>query len=255
MNQAEYQQIGLPPSLSERIARLDAHWDAHNSPLPYFLLRAYIGEHLTRDSSGKVLVNSGKVIAACGAVCEIGGLIGGTTAAAPSELLQADLDVNSLPKSPEALEPYWRDVCQRAAAMLKLYRDAYGTKPPGVLPLHVESAYFNSGLRYSKDITTIKREHDRQIDFKNNWQIVSTTVHTAFAVGIALARNHRGAYTRIQGICADDKPGPSTMKFKNPQSQTNITIGNLYSYQDQLHLGERGPNCTDQMPTSRSATN
>ena len=233
MNQDEYEQTGIPRLLSERLARLDTHWPVHDPSLPYFLYRAYVGRYTTRDAAGKVVVNSGTLISACGAVCEIGGIIGATTDADPPELLQL---TRHMYKLPQPLGSYWTYACRLADEMLASYSEAFETKPTSFLLFHVAVAYLNMGIKYPNDILASAREHNAQIDVRTKSQQIWDSMNCGFAVGIALARNHRKEFERIEDIYADETFDPSTTTSKNPQSLTNLQVGSMYAYQDKLHL-------------------
>lgn len=233
MNPAEYEQMGIPPQLSARLARLDSHWPIHDPSLPFFLYRAYAGEHTTQDDSGNVVVNSGTLISACGAVCEIGGIIGDSTDADPPNLLQLTLYMHKLPQPKET---HWIGACRVADEMLASYSEAFGTKPTSFLLFHVAVAYLNMNIKYPADILACAREHNAQIDIRTKFQRIWDSMNSAFSVGIALARNHRKEFERIEGIYADETFDPSTTTSKNPQSLTNLHVGSMFSYQDKLHL-------------------
>lgn len=180
-----------------------------------------------------MVVNSGTLISACGAVCEIGGIIGATTDAVPPNLLQLTLYMYKLSQPKES---YWIDACRLADEMLASYSEAFETKPTSFLLFHVAVAYLNMGINYPDDILASAREHNAQIDIKSKLQRIWDSMNSAFAVGIALARNHRKEFERIEGIYADETFDPSTMTSKNPQSLTNLQVGSMYAYQDKLHL-------------------
>ena len=233
MNPSEYEQMGIPSRLSAKMAWLDTHSPVHNPSLPFFLCRAYVDEHRTQDDSGRLQVNSGKLISACGAVCEIGGIIGATTDADPPELLQL---TRYMYKLPQPQESYWIYASRLADEMLASYSEAFETKPTSFLLFHVAVAYLNMGIKYPNDILASAREHNAQIDVRTKFQRIWDSMNCGFAVGIALARNHRKEFERIEDIYADETFDPSTMTSKNPQSRTNLEIGSMYAYQDKLHL-------------------
>lgn len=228
MNQSEYRYAGLPAGLAACLDALAANGLLRELSLPAFLLEAYIGDHLTRTSSDQDPVESGKLFAAVGAVCGVGGVIGETTGDDPLEILSLTLDVSILS---ESVEEFWHQASRSAKEMLDAYATVFELTPPSLLPFHVAVAYRNSDIDYPNDIDAIKREHDRQIDFRKERGNITAYANIAFTTGIALARNHIRSFQRIQCVHTDEPIDPDSMTFKHAQSETNAVVGSRLYYQ------------------------
>ena len=228
MNQSDYRYAGFPTGLAAGLDALAANGLLHGLSLPDFLLRAYIGDHLTRTSPAQDPVESGKLFAAVGAVCGVGGVIGETTDDDPLEILSLTLDVSILSVS---VEEFWHQASRSAKEMLETYATVFEITPPSLLPFHVAVAYRNSGIDYPNDIDAIKREHDRQIDFRRETRDIIASAYSAFTTGIALARNHIQSLQRIQCVHTNEPIDPDSMTFKHVQSGSNLVVGSRFSYQ------------------------
>ncbi len=233
MNQSDYRYAGLPAGLAASLDALAANGLLRELSLPAFLLEAYIGDHLTRTSSDQDPIESGKLFAAVGAVCGVGGVIGETTDDDPLEILSLTLDVSILPVS---VEEFWHQASRSTKEMLEIYSTVFEIAPPSLLPFHVAVAYRNSDIDYPNDIDAIKHEHDRQIDFRKERGNITAYANIAFTTGIVLARNHIRSFQRIQGVLTDESIDPDSMTFKHIQNGTNLVVGSRFSYQQILHI-------------------
>ena len=228
MNHADYRYPGFPTGLAAGLDALATNGLLRGLSLPAFLIEAYISDHLTRTSCDQDPIENGKLIAAAGAVCGVGGVIGETTEDDPLEILSLTLDVSILPVS---VEEFWYQASRSAKEMLETYSTVFEIAPPSLLPFHVAVAYRNSGTDYPNDIDAIKCEHDRQIDFRKERGNITAYANPAFTTGIALARNHIRSFQRIHGVHRDERLDPDTMTFKHAQSETNFAVGSRFSYQ------------------------
>lgn len=241
----EYERMGLPASLAVRFNELISSQFVNNPSLPWFLWLAYMSEHITPDSSGRDLVNMGKILAALGVICEIGGVVGRTTDIESVRLLSLTVDPLTTRQVIEdsgstSVDEFWKEVTEVAVEELDIYSVDYGYNPPGLLPLVVYGRYRDQYIGYPNNIESIKRIHDTQIDLwvhlRHRLKEEIACVDLLFATGIALVRNHPETFAGKHGVYVDEAPDPITKTYKNPQSETNLRVGSTYSREEQLHL-------------------
>ena len=222
--------MGLPGSLAARLAGPAASGLVTNPSLPLFLLLAYVSDRLT---SGGEFINFGNLVASCGAVCEIGGVVGQTTDIEAIDLLpEIFAPVHVSPSS----EGYWRGASREAVVNVKSYSSVFGIDPPGLLPLHVDSLHLAANSDYPKNVDAIKHQHDLQVPFWDNLETHESFALTAFANGVALVRKYPSKFEGKHGVYTYEEPDPITNTYKNPQSETNLKVGSTYSREEQLNL-------------------
>lgn len=233
LTRVDCQRMGLPSRLSVILEQLATSGDITNVGLPWFLLLAYVSDYLTRDSSGKEILDFKYLFTSFGAICEVGGVIGQTTEVEPLELLSQTL---VLPNPSESVDEYWRAACLTADESLEAYLKAFGTDPPGLLPLHVAASFLLSGNDYPNDVDTIRLQHVFQVNFWDHSQARTLASYKAFATGIALARNHAETFAGKHGVYTEEHSDLGTTTYKNPQSVINDRVGSRFSREGQLHL-------------------
>ena len=240
-----YKGTGLPSHLDERLSRIESSGLLTNPSLPWFLWLTHVSDHIAPNGSVQDLFNFGKLAASLGAVCQVGGVVGSTTDVATLALLSLTVDPISISEYGEefislSVSEYWQEACRESAEALESYSMAYGSESVALLPLYVYSFYESPNLDNPDDVVAIKRQHDRPVEIRDLlWKIPQANmalVNMAFAVGIALVRNHRDTVTLELDVLADEQPDPATNAFRNPQNETNLKVGSMYSRRDQLHL-------------------
>lgn len=255
MNQSDNERMGISLKLAMGLAKLDRDGLLHRTSLPSYLLLAYVSEHFNVGSVKDIYLKWGDIFAAFGAVCEIGGIIGRITDVDPIEILARTMDVRTIspsadpfrdrvPTDPikiltrtmDGAEAFWHRATLATASMLESYTKGFGVDPPGLLPLHVAMTYRHSGIDYPNDIVAIQRLHDLKVSFWDERKRLGVQAEVAFALGIALVRHHGQLLDRKRSVSRDKAPDLNTLTNKNPQHETNLTVGSVFSYQEQIAL-------------------
>lgn len=241
----DYERMGVPSRLAARLNELASSGLVTNPSLPWFLWLVYASEHLNLDGFGRDLADFGKIAAAFGAVCEIGGVVGQTTDVEPLKLLSLTVNPITIRQvleevGPTSPEEFWREIAQVSKETLESYLIDYGADPPGLLPFDVYHSYQSQYINYPNDLDATKRKHDVQVDIRDllreSDQVPVAAANMAFTTGIALVRNHPETFAGKHGVYVDEAPDPTTNTYKNPQSETNLKVGSTYSREEQLNL-------------------
>lgn len=230
---ADYAKMGLPMNLAVQLGGLAAADPPIKLPLPFYLCLAYVSDHGTVAGPGEWYIDFGTLMAAFGAVSEIGGILGQTSDIEPPELLTAVLPLEILMPSKEE---FWRVASQQADETMGTFLSPTESDLTGLLPLSVKTRYRNEGIDYPNDSEAIKRQRDRLLKFWDHAGLHSTNANGAFTLGMAIVRNRPDIFSGKHGVYVDEEPDPITGTYRNPQNETNIKVGSMYSRQEQIHL-------------------
>ena len=216
-----------------------------NASLPSFLWLTHMSDNLDLDGTVKHLATFGELAASFGSISEVGGVVGTTTDVETLKLLSLTVDPISLSPYTEEftslpVTEYWREISTYAVEVSEFCIEVYETESIGLLPMYVYSFHQSQNLDYPNDVIAIKQQHDVEAEIwdrlRENPKASMAVVNGAFTSGIAPVRNRPHTFTWEHGAYVDEAPDPITKTYKNPQSETGLEVGSMYSRQQQLHL-------------------